>query len=107
MGDPYNTAPSKRDPWKGERVKADRRRKNPARPSEVVIVERRGKKVIVQRVKNPLDIMTALNAAGDIAMIKEFAGEKSHGDFTPKKKRRKNPFGKGVCPPHLKKYRFK
>ena len=58
-----------------------------------------------RRKKNPIDIMTALNAAGDIAMLGEFAGEKRAGDF--QRKRRKNPYGEGRCPPHLKKFRFK
>lgn len=57
-----------------------------------------------RRQKNPIDIMTALNAAGDLAMIKEFSDEKKAGAF---KVRRKNPFGEGVCPPHLKKFRFR
>lgn len=109
MGNPYDTAPKKRDPWKDERVKKDRSRsRNPSRAPKVqvvVITDRRGK-VQAKRVRNPLDLMTALNAAGDIAMIKEFAGEKRAGAFTPKK-RRKNPFGEGVCPPHLKKFRFR
>ena len=100
MSDPYNSGSrSRKDPWKGESIKNDRRIK------EVIVIDRRGKKVVVQRVKNPIDIMTALNAAGDIAMLGEFAGEKRAGDF--QRKRRKNPYGEGRCPPHLKKFRFK
>lgn len=57
------------------------------------------------RRKNPLDLMTALNAAGDLAMMAEFNDEKKSGAFKPK--RRKNPYGEGKCPPHLKKFRFR
>lgn len=100
-GDPYNSARgTRKDPWRHEPVKKDRR---PA--PEVFVIDRRGKKVVVQRVKNPIDIMTALNAAGDLAMIREFSDEKRAGAFN--KPRRKNPYGAGKCPPHLKKFRFK
>lgn len=81
------------------------RAKNPI--PQVLLVERRAGKVIVQRVKNPLDLMTALNVAGDLAMMGEYVGEQRHGSFTKQKTRRKNPFGEGVCPPHLKKFRFR
>lgn len=109
MTDPYNSGKVKkpvRDPWKGSSVKNDRRHKNPLRGAkpEVLIVERTGRRVIVRRVKNPIDIMTALNAAGDLAMIREFTDEKRAGAF---KVRRKNPYGVGKCPPHLKPFRFK
>lgn len=78
--------------------------KDRSTPREVIVIDRRGKKVVVQRVKNPIDIMTALNAAGDLAMIREFSDEKKAGAF---KVRRKNPYGEGKCPPHLKKFRFR
>jgi hypothetical protein len=74
-----------------------------AKHPEVLIVDKRGRKTVVIRTRNPLDLMTALNAAGDLAMIKEFSDEKKSGAF----KRRKNPYGEGRCPPHLKKFRFK
>jgi hypothetical protein len=80
------------------------RGQNPNKRPEVLLIERRAGKVIMQRIKNPIDIMTALNAAGDLAMIKEFSDEKRAGAF---KVRRKNPYGEGHCPPHLKKFRFK
>lgn len=66
-----------------------------------MVVGYKGGKPVIHRVKNPLDLMTALNAAGDIAMIREFTDEKKAGAFTPKK-RKKNP-----VPPHLKKYLFR
>jgi hypothetical protein len=67
---------------------------------EVIVIDRRGKRVVVSRVKNPLDIMTALNAAGDLVAVKELFPKRAG-------KKRKNPFGEGKCPPHLKKYRFR
>lgn len=74
-----------------------------ARPRpEVLLVERRGRKVIVQRVRNPIDIMSALNAAGDLVAVQQLAQEAEK-----KRGRRKNPYGEGRCPPHLKKFRFK
>lgn len=147
MSDPYNTAKSRRDPWKDVPVKKDRRIvriENPimrlrkprlgdtvnvfgGRTARVVKLHGMGtvdaetsdgKRYRVtglpimdidipssRRKKNPIDIMTALNAAGDIAMMKEFSDEKAAGAFV--KKRRKNPYGQGKCPPHLKKFRFK
>src|ERR1700685_2364635 len=56
--DPYNSAPVRRparDPWGGEPVKKDRRQKNP----QVLIVDRRGGRVVGQRVRNPIEIMPA------------------------------------------------
>lgn len=145
MSDPYNSAKSKKDPWREVPVKKDRTR-NPSESLSLwslrwsvarghhweherrvtvqtagqwlqefqkdeprtlfVVSEKKPTAALAQkpRQRNPLDLMTALNAAGDIAMIKEFSDEKKAGAF---KVRRKNPFGEGVCPPHLKKFRFR
>lgn len=74
--------------------------KHKRRARVVVVIDYKKGRPVIHRVKNPLDLMTALNAAGDIAMIREFTDEKKAGAFKPKRK--KNP-----CPPHLRKFRFR